>query len=98
MTRLANSSQLPNRLTSLAFFSQDAFERCWICRARGIARFDAGEAGGFLVPLLAQRQTPGSVAQVRDIPADRFDFDVHHLVMGSEQLQSVSVGIAEIGV
>src|SRR3981189_3972249 len=49
------------------------------------------------MPLAARRQPPGAIARIGSVPAHRLVLDIHHLVMGVEQLDAMPVGIAEIG-
>src|SRR5690349_24331696 len=48
------------------------------------------------MPGTARRQPPGAVARVGGVPAHRLVLDVHHLVMGVEQLDPMAVWIAEV--
>src|SRR5262249_46263735 len=73
------------------------FERHRVGRARWIALYDLRKRRRLGEPLLLRRQAPridlGAVARV---PSHWLDFDVHRLVVRVEQLDAVSVGIAEI--
>src|SRR6266436_2079224 len=64
--------------------------------ARGLARLDARKAARLDEPLPPGRQLPAALHGVARVPAHRLVLDVHHLVMGVEQLDAVTVRIAHI--
>src|SRR5262249_18959332 len=67
-----------------------------IAFARGLARLDARKAARLDEPLPPGRQLPAALHGVARVPAHRLVLDVHHLVMGIEQLDAVTVGVAHV--
>src|SRR5215472_18020090 len=75
---------------------QEFLQRERVRLLRRIARRDTGELRRLEMPRAARRQAPGAVAGVGGVPAHRLVLDVHHLIVGVEELDAVPVGIAEI--
>src|SRR5258708_28320724 len=67
-----------------------------VALARGLARLNAREAARLDEPLPPRRKLPAALHGLARVPAHRFVLDVHHLVMGIEQLDAVSVRIAQV--
>src|SRR5215468_12320560 len=64
--------------------------------ARGLARLDPRKAARLDEPLPPRRQLPAALHGLARVPAHRLVLDVHHLVMGIEQLDAMTIGIAHI--
>src|SRR5262245_8551422 len=62
----------------------------------GTACGDTRECASFLPPAIGWKRAPAAGVEVRHLPADRFVLRVDRLVVIGEQLDAVSVGIAQI--
>src|SRR6516164_6127323 len=72
------------------------FQAHRVALARGLARLDASKAAGLDEPLPPRRKLPAALHGLARVPAYRFVLDVHHLVMSIEELDAVSVRIAQV--
>src|SRR5262245_19196542 len=75
---------------------EELFETHRLALARGFARFDPSETARLDEPSPSRRKLPSAFHRLARIPTHRLVLDIHHLVVGIEQLDAVSVGIAQV--
>src|SRR5262249_49636928 len=72
------------------------FQAHRVAFARGLTRLDACKPARLDEPLLPRRKLPAALHGVARVPAHRFVLDVHHLIVSVEELDAVSVRIAQV--
>src|SRR5262249_40194342 len=72
------------------------FQAHRVALARGLARLDACKTARLDEPLPPRRKLPAALHGMARVPAHRLVLDVHHLVMGIEELDAVAVRIAHV--